>query len=102
MRRAITINGTPSPKEYTPRSPIPADKVSTLLAMSNTEVSIGPIHGVQPKLNPMPMSMDVINDGALLFVSADAFRGLKMVYLQIQHGRVQIIIRMPLIFRIMY
>ena len=49
-----SINGTPRPIEYISNRKIPWLREFSKEAKAKIEPRIGPMHGVQPKANPMP------------------------------------------------
>ena len=58
IARAVNINGTARPKEYTHNKRIPIPIVSKLLAYISMEDKIGPMQGVQPAAKAIPISTD--------------------------------------------
>jgi len=50
----VRSKGSPKPAEYTARSSMPVITDSFVLAISNIEPSIGPMHGVHPAANTTP------------------------------------------------
>ena len=66
MASAVNINGIVRPKEYTHNKRIPFSTVSKLLAYISMEDKIGPMQGVQPVANAIPISKDPNLPEALL------------------------------------
>ena len=58
MNAAAMRNGTASPAEYIASSAAPSVTVSRVPATDKIAPSIGPIHGVHPKANAIPISPD--------------------------------------------
>ena len=55
---AVNTNGTARPKEYTDSKRIPFPMVSELLAYISIEDKIGPMQGVHPAANAIPISIE--------------------------------------------
>jgi len=58
IANAVNIKGTARPNEYTESRRIPFSMVSKLLAYISIEDKIGPMQGVQPAANAIPISIE--------------------------------------------
>ena len=54
------MNGTANPAEYTANSVTPVDSDALEAARARILANIGPIHGVQPAPNPIPITKEPI------------------------------------------
>ncbi len=52
--RAVTRNGTPSPRQYAVARAAPRDALASFEASASTALRVGPMHGIQPRPKTAP------------------------------------------------